>query len=210
MCFASDMGVTVFFGGTFNPPHIAHKQMLMAAESIAEVERIIVVPTNIPPHKDFKGYVAKGEHRLNMCKIMCKDSKKSVVSDMELNRGGRSYSFDTLKELSKDYDELYILIGGDMITTFDTWYKYEEVIKIAGILAVRRPDVDNSEFDKAVKFLMGKGAKIIEVYAQTKNVSSTEIRDTALIGNGEVMNSMLPEGVYEYIKENGLYPKNDK
>lgn len=197
------MGITVFFGGTFNPPHLAHYEMLCAVSEIERVERVLVVPTNLPPHKELNGFVATGNQRLEMCRIMCEGNVKAVVSDMELKRGGKSYSYYTLTELKKTYSNLGLLIGGDMLTTFDTWFEYEKILQIAEIFAIRRPGVDNQEFDKMVEALRFKGGIITVLDVNTSDVSSTELR-SFLDQKNEDVNNLNPK-IYDYILKNQLY-----
>lgn len=203
------MKKTVFFGGTFNPPHNAHLLMLKSVAELDFVDKVLVVPTNIPPHKSIEGYCADGVHRLNMCSAMCEGMDKAVVSDIELKREGKSYSFDTLTELRKTYDNLMLLIGGDMLAEFTTWYNYEGILKLAGILAVRRIGVDNEEFDSAVSSLRKMGGTVIVLDTKVPDISSTEIRNEALL-NGEELKGLVPKKVFNYIKENGLYPSETK
>lgn len=197
------MAKTVFFGGTFNPPHIAHRLMLEAVANREDVEKILVIPTNLPPHKEQPGVTASGEDRLSMCKLLADGIAKAEVSDMELKRGGKSYSFDTLSVLSLKYPELYMIIGGDMITSFTTWFRYKDILKLCGIFAVRRPGVDNEEFDKAVEDLQNEGGNILIIESRMPDVSSTELRSA--FETGKELVNVLPENIAEFIKKKGLY-----
>lgn len=199
------MGKTVFFGGTFNPPHIAHKLMLKAVADIESVDKILVVPTNIPPHKVINGFCASGEDRLNMCRLLSKGVSKAVVSDMELVRGGKSYSFDTLTALKKEYNELCIVIGGDMITTFDTWYRYKDILKIAEVLAVRRPGIDDELFDSYVGLMRKLGGTVEVIEAKMPDISSSEIRDCIERSEPFALSKYLPPEICDYITNNKLY-----
>ena len=87
------MGKTLFFGGTFNPPHIAHRKMLQAVAALPEIERVLVAPTNIPPHKEVPGMFATKEQRLYMCELLCNGIDKAEISDIEFRREGKSYSY---------------------------------------------------------------------------------------------------------------------
>ena len=199
------MGKTVFFGGTFNPPHLAHRLMLEAAAKCKNIDKILVVPTNIPPHKEISGFCASGEDRLNMCQLLCKGIDICEVSDMELLRGGKSYSYDTLCILKEQYNDLQLLIGGDMITTFDTWFNYKEILKIAEILAVRRPGIDNEAFDNSVDFMRNLGGIVKVIDAEMLDISSTIIRECLENGEFSKLIDYLPNNIYEYIRENNLY-----
>ena len=200
------MGVTLFFGGTFNPPHIAHRKMLETVASHIEIERVLVAPTNIPPHKEVPGMFAKKEQRLHMCRLLCDGVQKAQVSDIEFRREGKSYSFYTLSELKEEYGSVAMLIGGDMVTSFTTWFNYKELLKIADFYAVRRKGVDNDEFDKCIENLRLEGGafKVIEV--DFPEVSSTEIRDA--VSSGQNAERLIPKNILEYITNNGLYQKD--
>lgn len=198
------MADTVFFGGTFNPPHLAHRLMLEAVADLENVERILVVPTNIPPHKAKAEYTASSEDRLNMCRLLLSGIDKATVSDMEIKRGGKSYSFDTLSELKPIYPKLMMVIGGDMITSFTSWFRYKDILKLCGILAVRRPGTEDDEFDRAVEGLRLDGGQVTVIEAEMPDISSTELRN-ALSNGGDEMCRLITENILEYINEKGLY-----
>ena len=199
------MPETVVFGGTFNPPHISHRLMLEAVAGFEEVEKVLVVPTNIPPHKSVADFTASQEDRLSMCQLLSDGIEKAVVSDIEFKRGGKSYSFDTLTALKPQYDELYMLIGGDMITTFTSWYRYRDILKLCGIIAVRRKGIDNLEFDKAVEDLRLSGGNIKVIEAELPEVSSTKLRE--ILQNGEET-ELIPQNILDFIIEKGLYRRD--
>ncbi len=197
------MGKVLMFGGTFNPPHIAHRLMLQAAAELKNIDKILVIPTNIPPHKEVANYCPSKEHRLNMCRLLLEGVENAVVSDMELNREGKSYTYDTLIELKEKYDDLSILIGADMITTFFSWYRYKDVLNLCDIIAVRRPGIDNRSFDKAVETLRNEGGNITVLDAKMPDVSSTDIREET--DDETQLSKKVPNNIYEYCKRNGLY-----
>lgn len=199
------MPKTLIFGGTFNPPHISHRLMLEAVSELDNVEKVLVMPTNIPPHKSVSDLTASPEDRLFMCRLLSRGISKAEVSDVELKRGGKSYSFDTLTALKPQYDELYMLIGGDMITTFTGWYRYLDILKLCGILAVRRKGIDDREFDKAVESLRRDGGNIEVIEVELPEVSSTELRNALL--NGEEI-ELIPGNILEFIAEKGLYRRD--
>ncbi len=197
------MGVTVFFGGTFNPPHLAHRKMLEAVCALPQVERVLVAPTNIPPHKEVAEAFASAENRLFMCRLLCDGLDKAEVSDIEFKRDGKSYSFYTLSQLKRIYPDLAMIIGGDMVTSFTNWYNYKEVLKLAQFILVRRKGIDNAEFDKCVEGLKNDGGNISVVEIDLPQVSSTEIRKL-LESNGD-LSKLLPKNIAEYIENKGLY-----
>jgi len=128
------------FGGTFDPPHIGH---LLVAQTVAEAEnfeKIIFVLTNRPP---FKNNFSPVEHRLSMLKMAIVGNPKFDLSEIELKRGGVSYTVDTIKaykeeaELTKD--ELYFLIGSDSLMDFNTWDRSKEILNECRLLVAIRP-----------------------------------------------------------------------
>ncbi len=199
------MGLTLFFGGTFNPPHVAHRKMLESVSALPEIDRVLVAPTNIPPHKEIPGMFATKEQRLNMCELLCDGVNKAEVSDIEFHREGKSYSFYTLSDLKEQYKNVAMLIGGDMVTSFTTWHRYEELLKIAVFYVVRRKGIDNEDFDQSVKLLKSKGGDIRVIELEFPEVSSTEIRDA--VSGGQNAECLIPQNIFEYITANGLYRK---
>lgn len=197
------MGKTVFFGGTFNPPHKAHRKMLEAVCELSEVERVLVAPTNIPPHKQVPKLFASFGQRLKMAELLCESIPKAEVSSIELEREGKSYSFYTLTELKKIYPDLAMLIGGDMVTSFSTWYNYKGILETAELIAVRRKGIEDCEFDRAVDTLKLDGGKITVIDVDLPEVSSTEIRDFILMD--KPIDLFVPKNISEYIEKNQIF-----
>lgn len=198
------MGKTVFFGGTFNPPHIAHRMMLEAVCALPQVSRVLVAPTNIPPHKAVAEVFASGEDRLNMCRLLCDGLEKAEVSDIEFRRDDKSYSYYTLSLLKETVDDLALLIGGDMVTSFTEWFNYREILGLCEIYAVRRKGTDSGEFEKKAEELRRLGGKVTVIEAELPNVSSTDIREAAETFDGR-LEAAVPPNIIEYIKSNHLY-----
>ncbi len=197
------MGKIVFFGGTFNPPHIAHRKMLEAVCALPQVSRVLVAPTNIPPHKAVAEMFASGEDRLNMCRLLCTGLNKAEASDIEFRREGKSYSFYTLSELKKEYREIGMLIGGDMVTSFTEWFRYRDILGLCELYAVRRKGVDGAEFDKCIDNLRLCGGKITVIETDLPKVSSTDIRN-ATGCDSDLKKYLMPE-IFDYISDNRLY-----
>ena len=120
------MGYTAIFGGTFNPPHIGHYEMLSALEKCPEIEEIWLMPDRIPPHK-VCDFLADDSDRIEMCRIIAKDFKKARLCLAEFEREGKSYTYDTVTEFLKKYpDKKFTFVcGGDMLISFDKWYRYK-------------------------------------------------------------------------------------
>lgn len=161
---------------------------------------MLIIPSCIPPHK-LPGKLASGEDRLNMCRLAFED-ERFEISSIELDRGSKSYTVETLRELKNVYpeDELYFIIGSDMLETLTGWYLWEEIISLAYICAASRekgfvPDL--SVFTDEQK------ERIILLDVEPFEVSSTEIR--VIIARGERNPALISPKVADYIRGNGLY-----
>jgi len=188
------------FGGTFNPPHIGHARL---AEHFVEklgLDRLLVIPTAQPPHKEAKE-LADSSDRINMCMLGFPDA---LVSDIEIARGGKSYTYDTLCEIKALYPEyeLYFIIGSDMLLSFDRWYKSEEILDMVTICAADRQE-ENSLLKAHGVPECFNGKRLVVSELIPFEVSSTEIRE--LVRKGESTDGLLDPAVRAYIDERGLY-----
>lgn len=185
------------FGGTFNPPHIGHTRLAEHFVKELKLDRLLVIPTYQPPHKSTDN-LASGEDRINMCMLAFPDA---VISTIEMNRGGKSYTYDTLCEIKEQYpgDELFFIVGSDMLLSFNRWYKSEEILDMVTLCAADRED-DGVEL-KMPEFLKNK--RVIITKLPPFELSSTQIREC--ISKGESTDGMLDEAVRYYIDEKGLY-----
>ena len=187
-------------GGTFNPPHNGH---LRLAESVAEelkLDKVLIIPSCVPPHK-IAGSPVNSEIRLQMCRLMF-DKPIFQVSDIEIKREGKSYTVDTLRQLKSENpdDEFYFMMGSDMLSTFNQWYKWEEILTLATICGVSRKNgykPDLSGYTEEQK------RKIIYLDIEPVELSSTEIRSA--IKNNEDTSAFICPALAEFIKAKGLY-----
>lgn len=191
------------FGGTFNPPHIGHVHAAQAAAAALGLS-VLWIPDNIPPHKELPAGSASPEDRLAMTRLAAEEVPGSLVSDMELKRGARSYTADTLEELQGLYpdDELWLIVGTDMLCTLHKWYQPEKIFRLAHIAAIARDEGDLVRIRESAKMLREQyQAEISVVEADPVPISSSEIRAGLYHGTEK----WLPERVFAYIKEKGLY-----
>ena len=119
------------FGGTFNPPHLGHMAAAEACIEALSLDRLILMPTRVPPHKDLPAGSATPEQRLEMCRIAAVQIPRCEVSDLELRREGLSYTADTVEELAAHYpgDTLWLVMGTDMLLSFDRWREPERILR---------------------------------------------------------------------------------
>lgn len=195
------MGYTALFGGTFNPPHIGHLRMLEALEKREEIDEIWLMPDRIPPHK-VCDFLASDEDRINMCRLLISPLEKTKLCLAEFERTGKSYSYDTVTLLKQKYPErnFTFVCGGDMLISFDKWYKYEELLKAVPFTVFKRTETDKDGFDSAVLKYGEMGMKITVCDDDVPAVSSSYIRN-----NIEKSKNLLPERVYEYIVDGRIY-----
>jgi nicotinate-nucleotide adenylyltransferase len=196
---------TVIFGGTFNPIHSGHIEIIRNVLALPNTEKVIVMPTAVPPHK-VSDNLACDADRFEMCKLACSNMKNVEVSDLELLRGGKSYTYDTLSMLAGDDKRLFLLCGTDMVLSFDRWYKYEEILKMCYPTYVRRERdkiLETRIIEKITEYYNKHGVMFRRILTDPIEVSSTEIR--ALVSAGKSISHIVPPAVEKYIKEKRLY-----
>lgn len=186
------------FGGTFNPPHNGHVRLAKAVADELKLDKLLVIPSCIPPHK-IAAKLADGQERLEMCRLAFGCDPRFEVSPMELERGSRSYTVETLRELKALYpdSELYFIVGSDMLESFDKWYLWQEILSLSVLCAASREEGYSPDLSR-----FGKLAERIKIITlDPLEVSSTQIRNSA----GEVSSELLDPKVAAYIREHGLY-----
>lgn len=195
------------FGGTFNPPHLGHKYLTEKIKETAKLDKIIIIPACTPPHKVSKE-LADGIHRMKMCQLLFNDEFYEI-SDIELERAGKSYTVDTVETLKKLYpqDELFLIIGADMLMCFDKWYRYEEILaNVTLCVSVRDDDVkrcDLCAFAKNTLKLDCDKNEIIIADIEPWICSSTDVRKHLSLGLDVA--DMITTEVFNYARLNLLY-----
>ncbi len=192
------------FGGTFNPVHNGHVQMLKKAQEVISPDLTLVIPTFLPPHKSVSDDFLSSGDRLNMCKLAFDLLENTEVSNIEIEAKKKSYSVITFSKLHKIYPdaEFVMLCGADMFLTLKTWYKYDELIKLTAFCGLPRK-VGTTELNDYAKIVEQDGGKCIIIDETVTDISSTEIR-RMIIDNIDV-SDFVPEKVCEYIKNNNLF-----
>jgi nicotinate-nucleotide adenylyltransferase len=183
------------FGGTFDPIHYGH---LIIAQSVLEkrnLDKIFFVPCYISPHKQtIKN--SSSEHRINMLKLALEENERFEYSTFEIERGGISYSIDTIREFKNKYSEIDLIIGYDNLIVFDTWKEPDEILKLVNLVVLKRVILNETKINKYFEHAYFVDTPIIEI-------SATEIRRRCNIDLS--INYFLPEKVKVYILTNGLY-----
>jgi len=196
-------------GGTFNPIH--HGHMVTAQEALDQfsLDRVVFIPTGDPPHK-VEDLLAHAEDRYLMTVIAISSNDSFFVSRAEIDRRGKSYTIETVKELRNTYGtdaELFFITGADAILEILTWKNTDEIVTLAKFIAATRPGYDLSKIEELKSTLFrsekeaDEGISIMEIPALA--ISSTDIRKR--VKQGRPINYLVPEGVNNYIIKHGLY-----
>lgn len=193
------------YGGTFDPPHIGHEAAASAAASALGLDKLLVIPSFVPPHKLLPADAPDAATRMELTRLTMEGLPCAEVSDVELARGGKSYTIDTLTEIGKEYPgaELFLLVGTDMLLSFESWRSFEEILKRCTLAAFTRRSGDEREVLRFSEVLRQKyGAKVVFVPHEAIEISSSDIRRLLQKRRGT---EYLTDGVYAYITRRRLY-----
>ena len=202
------MGRIGIYGGTFNPPHRGHLLALREFQSGLHLDRILMIPDAVPPHKEMAEGSPDPETRLRLCRLAAAGLPFVEVSDMEIRRAGKSYTAVTITELKKRFpdDELVLLMGTDMFLTFHQWRNPEVIAANASLAMAHRRDASREERTEveaqAARLKKDYGAAVTVLQNALFDVSSTTVRNLLSYRAGS---SLLPEAVYREILRLGLY-----
>lgn len=199
------------YGGTFNPPHLGHLAAARAVFELLGLDRLLLIPAGMPPHKAMPQGSPSAAQRLEMTRLAGEQlglGDRVQVLDMELTREGKSYTADTLEILQGQYpeDELWLLMGTDMFLTLQAWRQPEKILSLAGIAAFGRTEADTEELFAVQREYLSKSYPGARIFTLTipgvVEISSTELREKLSRGRGE---NYLSPAVYGYILRYGLY-----
>ena len=207
-------------GGTLDPIHVGHLDAALAAREALRLDRVLVIPAHIPPHRARPA--TSSFHRFAMASIAIGGLDGFVVSDMELLAPGPSYTADTLLRVRQAYDlaasQIYFITGADAFAEIATWSRYPDVLDLANFVVVSRPGLSVSalrqrlpELRTRMRLPIGNLAasstpastSIFLVDAPTTDVSSTDIRGR--VAAGASVAGLVPQGVEHHIRQHGLY-----
>ena len=191
------------FGGSFNPVHKGHIHLAETAKKDFGLDRVYLVPSKISPHRSSSEYVS-GEDRLAMLRLACREREGLEVSGYELRNDRISYTIYTIDHFRRRFpdDELFLLVGSDMLLCFDSWYRYEEILSKASVCVVSRNEGDGGELEKKAQELRKYG-RIFISNSSPEVMSSSMIRKK--IAKNENYACYLDENVVQYIVLKGLY-----
>jgi nicotinate-nucleotide adenylyltransferase len=186
------------FGGTFDPPHVGHLLMASDAREALKLDRLIFIPAGAQPFKIATPPVASGQDRVEMLRLAVADDANYVVDDAEINRKGLSFTVDTLEHLSERHPsaQLFLLLGEDLLASFEQWRNPARIRELATLAAVRRTGPASSGVEPIAP-------GVLMVSTRRVDVSSTEVRER--LRAGKSIKGFVPEGVERFIDARGLY-----
>mgnify|MGYP003308474455 CR=1 FL=1 len=196
------------FGGTFSPVHNGHIKAMEAYANKVHPDILYIIPTSVPPHK-VRADSATDRQRINMLRLIADELDvpcEVFVSDMEILRGGKSYTVDTLLALRKFSKTLYMYCGTDMLLSLDTWHDPCTIMNLATVAYMQRESdlrLNESVEAKAKDLVERFNARLIKIPEVPFEVSSSEIRER--VKHGESISHLVPKAVEEYIYREGLY-----
>jgi nicotinate-nucleotide adenylyltransferase len=190
-------------GGTFNPPHVAH--LVCAREALDQLglDRVVLMPVAAPPHKPLPDDPGP-EVRLELCRRAAAGDERLEVSDIEVRRGGASYTVATLEELheTRPEDELTFIAGGDMAASLPEWREPERVLELARFAVAEREGAEREEIERRTAGLSGH-ERIVFFDMPRLDLSSSDVRGR--VAAGRSIDELVPPAVAAYIDAHGLY-----
>ena len=193
------------YGGTFNPPHMGHIRAALTAVEVLGLDRLLVIPDRIAPHKQLPEDSASPEQRLEMLQLALKDKAKIEVSDLELQREGKSFTYETVEQLhaAAPQDEFILLMGTDMFLSFHQWREPERILAHASLGVFYRGEPgEKKQIEQRKLEMEQQGHRIHLIKNEVVEISSTQLRRMLVF---RCASPFLPEGVEDYIRSHGLY-----
>jgi nicotinate-nucleotide adenylyltransferase len=191
-------------GGTFNPPHLAHMVCASEARSQLRLDRVMLVPTGVPPHKPMEDEPGR-MHRLEMCRLAAGEHRDWLeVSPLEVGRDGPSYTVDTLREIhARDPgDELTFIVGGDMAWSLPSWREPEAILELASVAVAERAGARREEVRARLAGMAG-AHRITYIDVPRLDISSSALRRR--VREGRPIDYLVPDAVAHYIEQRRLY-----
>ena len=193
------------YGGTFNPPHLGHIRAAVTAVEALKLDLLLVIPDRLAPHKQLPEDSASPEQRLQMLQLALAGKEKIQVSDLELRREGKSFTYETVEQLRREYpdDELILLMGTDMFLSFHQWREPERILAQASLgVFYRGTPGEKSRIEERKAQMEQQGHTVHLIENEVVDISSTQLRRMLVF---RCASPFLPEGVEEYIRSRGLY-----
>ncbi len=193
------------YGGTFSPPHLGHMAAARAFMEQMWLDVLYIIPAGIPPHKEME-YPVSDRDRLEMCRLAFGEMEGVIVSDLEMRRTGKSYTVDTLRELSGEDRRLFLLMGTDMVLTLDRWREPDEIFRLSYPVYIRRendPILTQQIIQKIADYQSKYGKVVRRIVTEPLELSSHLVRERLLAGGSA--EGLLAPAVEKYIADKHLY-----
>lgn len=193
------------YGGTYNPPHVGHMRAAAHAIEALKLDRLLLIPNNIAPHKQMPEDAATAQQRMDMLRMSAKGLEKTEILDLELQRDGKSYTSDTVTQIRKIYPEgeLFLMMGTDMFLNFLTWHEYRTISDQVTLAVFYRGERGEQEaVCRQQERLEEMGIRVVRICNPVTAISSTDLRRMLIFGCAD---PYLCPGVGDYIRAQGLY-----
>lgn len=193
------------YGGSFNPPHLGHVEAAKTAVRALAPDRFLIIPASIPPHKDLAEDSPSASRRMELCRLAFAEVPGAEISDIELKREGKSYSYDTVIQLREEHPdaEVCLVIGTDMLLAFEEWYHFRFLLENCTLAVLARTEEDGGALREKTDELRSEyGANILLLPHEPLEASSEKIRERLPLRAGE---DLLPDAVYSEIIRRRLY-----
>jgi len=196
----ADVGI---LGGTFNPPHVGHLVMVLEALDQLDLDRVLLMPVAHPPHKEAPADPG-ADVRLELCRLAIGGEDRVDVSDLEIERGGASYTVDTLRALHERDPEhaLTFIVGGDMAYSLPTWREPEAVLRLARLAVAERDGLRREDIAERLEPLHD-GDRVVYFDMPRIDLSSSAVRDR--VAAGRPIRYLVPDPVVDAIRARSLY-----
>jgi nicotinate-nucleotide adenylyltransferase len=191
-------------GGSFNPPHLAHLVCASEAAAQLDLDRVLLTPVAAPPHKDAESDPGP-EQRLELCRLAIAGDERLGVCDLEVLRGGPSYTVDTLRELHArtPEDHLTFIVGGDIALGLPSWHEPEAVLGLARLAVAERSGADRKDVAARLAERFPDAPAPVFFDMPRLDISSSQIR--ARVAEGRCIRYLVPDPVAEQIARGKLY-----
>jgi len=184
-------------GGTFNPIHIGHLTIAQMVHEQLKLDKVIFVPSNLPPHKSSKN-VASSKDRYHMISLAIRENSRFEISDFEIKKAGKSYSIETVGYFRDYYPtgtKIFFIIGNDLLSTLPAWKHVNEILKIVTFVSVNRPGFKERKSKIKVRSITVPGLQTSSSYVRQR------------ITAGKTVKYLVPDDVLRYIQQKKLYIK---
>ena len=193
------------YGGSFNPPHLGHVEAARTVAAVLAPDRLLIVPASVPPHKALADGSPTAQQRLELCRLAFADIPGAEISEIELRREGKSYSYDTVRLLREENPDaqLTLVVGTDMLLSFEKWYQFRYLLENCALAVLAREEDDLDELRTAAAYLRESyDADVTVLPHEPIAISSETIRERLGMRGGE---DYLSDAVYAEIIRRRYY-----